>query len=128
MGSFNRHTRYKRNHLPRTKRATQIYGESGDTGKFYRCRFCGFINDIDSSALADTADPGDSYPIQEYDGLTLSPQDTGDVRSAFLTLDSPMTGMTMMLTDPAGVIITIDRPRYPNVTRGCPQCGSLNWK
>jgi len=128
MGSFNRHSSYKRNHLPRTKRATQIYGEAGDAGKYYKCRFYGFINDIDTSALADTADPGDNYLIQEYDGLTLSPQDTGDVRSGFLTMDSLTTGMTMVLVDQAGVAIPPYTPRYPNVTRGCPFCGSLNWK
>lgn len=126
--AYNRHSKYKRNTLPRPKRAIQIYGEAGDAGKWFKCRFCGFPVNIDRSPLLDTADPGDNYPIQEYDGLTLSPQDTGDVRSAFLTIDSLPTGITMMLVDAAGLAIAPHTSRYSDITRGCPFCGSTNWK
>lgn len=129
MSEYNRHAKYHRNRVPRKKRALQIYGEGGDTGKWYKCWYCGFINNIDRNQVADefTAENGSQSLVLEYDGFSPNTFGMEDARYTVLTIDNAQS-VSLMELDGAGDIKPIYAPRYPNVTRGCSFCGSTNYR
>lgn len=95
-----RHARYSTRKIPYAKTSKQLYGEKEDTGKYFKCKICGFICDVDRDSLGGDSSQNplgsDTYTATQ-DGVT----DATDLRN-------PVT--------------------YSIVISGCPFCGSRNWK
>ncbi len=51
MSDRSRHAPYSQKGLPGEKRTIQVYGEKDDTGKWFRCWYCGQLNNIDQAVL-----------------------------------------------------------------------------
>ena len=73
MSDRSRHSQYSERRIPHDKRRISVYGEREDTGKWWRCWNCGFINDIDRSPV-DTGEFGRTgVSVKTYvdtDGIT----------------------------------------------------------
>lgn len=100
MADQSRHGNYSSRKIPYTKTSKKLYGEKDDTDKYYKCKICGFICDIDRDARGDD---GSQYPLAfgEYTATQDGVTDATDLRN-------PVT--------------------YSIVNSGCPFCGSRNWK
>jgi hypothetical protein len=69
MSDWGRHAKYSIKRQPRRKGAIPLYGEKEDTNRYFRCRFCGFICDIQRDGLG--IGDGKSYPsFTDADGTT----------------------------------------------------------
>ena len=126
MSDHHRHTTYSQKSAPRRKRALQLVGEFEDSGKWYRCWNCGFINNIDRNQVADSFTGGDNSQVQEYDGLTPTAFGTGDPRYAMLALG--FGSIRLMQLDASGAVMTPQVSRSTKITGGCSFCGCLNYK
>lgn len=94
-------------------------GGGDDKGKYYKCWNCGFICDKDRDALGG-ADSRDGVEPEAYTQL----QD--DVSTTAYHCQGA-AGADQATCEAAGG--TWSSTRYkPNVSSGCPFCGSLNWK
>jgi len=88
-------------------------GDGQDNGKYYECWNCGFVCDIDRDATGD-AQSTSRINLKPYDLLDEygdSVADTGGTKHTIFEGE----GYTTV--------------RYvPEVEKGCPFCGTLNWK
>lgn len=121
-----RYIRTVRNKIPKPRRSKTLYGSFEDSGKYIKCRICGWIVDT-------TRDLGSSEGTGNYSSDFPVPSEPigcvdGDysVAVAQSTLDTVRNGFigTVIKNDSDGDPITVYyTPRQPSVTRGCPLCG-----
>lgn len=114
------HHRERRTKLRREARTKPVkghfdYGDGKDAGKYYRCWNCGFVCDIDRDQLGGRDEPSrvssKAYDLVGEDSETL-------VKDTNNSSDYSIFGGT-----------AYRRTRYePEVSSGCPMCGTLNWR
>jgi hypothetical protein len=66
MGNANQngHGKYSQTRLPRQKRTIEVPGSLEDSGKYFRCWNCGFINNVERNQLGEVSG---SIPITYTD-------------------------------------------------------------
>jgi hypothetical protein len=128
--------------LPRPGHAD--YGDGEDDGKYYRCWHCGFVCDVDRDELGGPeSKDGVSYEIYDAN-LSVDNQDSSnDITPAYYGADehganddvyalTPMlllrTGHVIMENDAAGDPKNVRVNYQPDISTGCPFCGTLNWR
>ena len=116
--------------------------DRGDTGKLFRCWNCGFICDSDRDGLGDkdsmAAVSSKEYsPAYSSDNINTTDGDSrqfgdpihGDNNGVpLLRMLTIRTGHIIHKKDAAGDNVGIMHCLEPNVTGGCPFCGSRNWR
>lgn len=125
------YTRVHSNPIPKKARTLPIpghpeRGDGEDDGKYYRCWNCGFICNVDRDALGDDHSlSGLSYSVkepEEYD--TVLPGEDGTLFTTFVL----STGHIAPVSLADGTEATVRRVWYPSDAKGCPFCGTLNWR
>ena len=116
--------------------------DRGDTGKLFRCWNCGFPCNSDRDGLGDKDSKAAVSP-QIYDQKYSSDNDNttdGSTRQIgspihgdnngvpLLRMLVVRTGHVIHKKDAAGDNVAIAHNWEPNVTGGCPFCGSRNWR
>lgn len=122
MSDWHRSTAYSRSKVPVKPSAKPIYGELEDSGKYFRCKHCGFICNIKRDRLGD----GDGRTYNDVAEEATSNFSSGDALSIVLGV----TGKSVILQNGAnGNPITSYRYNQKlSGSQGCPLCHSLNWK
>ena len=102
MANRSRYSKYASGRVPHRKHSILVHGAKEDHGKYYRCWYCGFINNVDRNAIGN-GDGTNNY--LEGDGAF----DSG----AFDSGAFDATGTTVVSV---------------NVVSGCSVCGSMNFR
>lgn len=93
-------------------------GDGLDSGKWYRCWNCGFLNSIDRNALGDSQSR-DGIVITDYatyDGSVTHPE--GRLGDSLIAQEQDSEG------NPKGIRGSF----MVSVNSGCSFCGTLNWR
>jgi hypothetical protein len=116
--------------------------DQGDTGKLYRCWNCGFICNADRDELGDE-DTKAAISFQIYDQVYSSDNNNttdgstrqiGDIIHGhnsgvpLLQMLVIRTGHAIHQADAAGDNVAVQVNWEPDITGGCPFCGSRNWR
>jgi len=129
------HGNIKQRKIPKESRTLPVYGhpirgDGLDHAKWYRCWNCGWLCNSDRDALGDSQsrsgvshkdyaqqpDPGYSYPEGEA-GISKKNQ-TAVLGDALMAGESEHDGSPKSVKN----AIMVSSPR------GCPLCGTLNWR
>jgi len=110
--------------LPKESRTLPIKASGADNGKWYRCWNCGFNCFIErDDSTGSTA--GDNHV--DYSDPALGYVENGE-EDRMIVLDEFDFYHTIMETDADGTISTIVHDHLTNITKGCPMCGSTNYR
>ena len=132
-------------HLPKQARTIPVRGKGDDAGKWFKCWNCGFICNIDRD------DSSGGYAGDNHtEFIRTAPAEGVDDR--MLVFDSPPFYHTLMEaslcsttieTDEIGLVpldeytmieeecsdsLTIRHEFESDITKGCPFCGTTNWR
>ena len=112
-----RYTKPTKAHLPKEARTIPIKAGGEENGKWFRCWNCGF------NCFTDRDD---------HTGLTAGDNHTDNPEPAYgddqrIVLGSPNNYHVIMEQDDSGDV-TIVHDHLTNVTKGCPLCGTTNYK
>lgn len=132
------HQRSGPKRTPHDSRTLPVIGEGADKGKYYRCWNCGFICDKERDYLGDgTGVTAKEALPASSDGRcslrtnrTLPASPAGTASSSILATLPVLEGPDFVGTV-GGSTSVPQNIRYtfePNVSSGCPFCGSTNWK
>ncbi len=120
--SSNRYGRYRTTKLRKTPSGKPVPGDLEDANRFFKCKHCGFINDIERNTLSD----GDGITQSDVPDISYGSAMTGDPLSTYIHVDDMFT---LLQLDADGNPETDYRHNnYPVIIGGCSLCGSLNWK
>uniref|UniRef100_A0A6M3KU11 Uncharacterized protein n=1 Tax=viral metagenome TaxID=1070528 RepID=A0A6M3KU11_9ZZZZ len=113
---------YKRK-LAKRSRTLPIYGKGEDEGKFFRCWFCGFINNKDRNTLGDAeSKSGDGHT--DYHGLAQEDLYRGRSISCYEGIANYQVGMELGADgEPKGIV----HDHKSDISMGCAFCGSTNY-
>jgi len=132
-----RKSRYRSDFRSRPVPGHRDYGDGEDDGKYFRCANCGFICNIDRDELGGSASKSNIVPTNYIRKYSTDNNENGqpgaiihgDINGvALLSIASLRTGHVIMENDCTGSPKTIRLEFYPEVSTGCPFCGSLNYK
>lgn len=116
------YTRPTKQRLPRRARTIPLKGS--ESGKWFKCWNCGFIcNEDRDDSSGSTA--GDNHT--DFHSPSLGFVENGD-EDRMLTLDGPDFYHTILAQNADGTAKTIVHEHQSNVTKGCPMCGSTNYR
>ena len=126
-----RDTEHRTRKLPKESKTLPIFGSSErgngiDDGKYFNCWYCGFVCNVDRDALGG-AESGSGeahidFSTPSYGGIN------GDPLSAMSILDGIDAFEVGMELNSSGDLKTIKADFSTNISGGCPNCGSKNWK
>jgi len=113
--------------LPKKRSRTMpVFGKGEDEGKYYRCWDCHFVCDKDRDSLGDSTTKGGD---KHLDALTPVVNDIGGNTSNQAVLGGCIGHYHVAAKIGAdGNPIQVWHNFTSNVTRGCPNCGSTNWR
>ena len=114
---MSRHSRYnetRSNRVPHQKRTIKLAGSGDDDGKWYRCWYCGFINNIDRNVTG--SGEGLSYSVGVIDNDI-----KGNATKSFMIGNS---GTSVILKD--GFSERHNIGAYS--VSGCSFCGCKNYR
>ena len=129
--------RARKTRIPKQSRTIPVrghkdYGDGQDAGKYWRCWNCGFICDVERDELGDSeSTDGVSHTIYnaQYTGGLTDAMIHGDNNGvALLTMASARSGHVLLELDAAGDPKGVRLNWTPDVTSGCPFCGTRNWR
>lgn len=119
-----RYTKPSKWRLPKEARSIPVRGKGDDAGKYFECWNCGFICNIDrDDSSGSTA--GDNHI--DYSSPALGYVESGE-GDRIMTLDSPNFYHTMLEPGSDGEPKTIVHSHLTNITKGCPFCGTTNYR
>ena len=119
-----RHTKPSRMRLPKQAKSIPMKGTGEDAGKWFKCWNCGFPCDVDrEDSSGSTA--GDNHI--DFHSPSLGFVENG-IEDRMLVLDEPPFYHTIMEKDASGTAKTIVHEHLTSVTKGCPMCGTTNFK
>lgn len=121
--NLSRYIKYVRQHIPGYRRAIPRKWTESQSGKYYRCRICGFTCNTDRDRL------GDGTGVYVTDAILpahLTAFD-GNISSHTLSI-STIKDLHLIEMDSNGDPKIFKRNFTTTVTSGCPFCGSQNWK
>ena len=111
--------------VPRESRTIPLRGYGDDSGVFFRCWYCGFVNKVGRSELGGRdSDPGTVY--SESSVINARGATPGDELSA-LIVARDMDTVVLLQSDSDGVGIPPVRT-YDIGGTGCSLCHSKNWR
>ena len=128
MGNQSRYVKVKTTPLPKKKRVRKLFGSQEDTGKFFKCWNCGFINSTERNVGFD----GNGILVTDY--IENSSYDTiqkfnpyiTDLQKIMIGLDS-IKGFVMIKNGLDGnPITTYYTQRKVESVKGCAFCGITN--
>lgn len=118
------YSRARKRKLRKESRTIPIFGKGDDAGKYFHCWHCGFTCDKDRDELGDSSTRGGDGHLDALDHIS----DTGgDAPRAVL---GGCTGHYHVapLIGPDSVPTVVRHTFKSDVSRGCPSCGSTNWR
>ena len=121
------YTRPYKKTLPKRSRTRPVKGRGDDRNRYFRCWNCGFICDSKRDELGDSDSwAGDDHT--DYHSLAqANPQGTGPDKVCCLGGDIGHYHVAMRIgadSEPK----TIVHKLKSDVSRGCPFCGTTNWR
>ena len=130
MSDYNRYSNYSKNKLPRQKMSVLIKGIDEDRGKYYRCWNCGFICNKDRNSLGGSKSRNGTFDESFNEPMYVTEYEfTADPKTLMVVTDGLASHHeTLMEYGPDGVIKNIELPYKADVTKGCPLCGSTNYR
>lgn len=106
------------------KKVIPLYGKDEDNGRYFICWNCGYVCDKDRDAYGGR---GDGISVKF--STPTAQGDNGDPLSVISVLRGPVSNyQTAMENGADGQPKAIRQMKQPDVTGGCPLCGTLNWK
>lgn len=121
MSGYNRHAIYAKHSLPPPPRSSELYGKGEDSGKWFKCRFCGWPCNSDRDAIGD----GVGYVLKDAPIPNYYPLDNGDPLNSIIVIRTLEDAVTINEND---TISEYEHNHYTQPITGCPNCGSRNWK
>ncbi len=121
------YTRAHKRKLRRESRTLPIFGKGDDAGRYFHCWHCGFVCDVERDALGDS---DSSSGVNHTDGLNpVGDNAPGDSAGNHATLGGDVGHYHVAARigaddDPKSV----ERVYTPDISMGCPFCGSTNWR
>ena len=121
------YTRPYNRKIKKRSRTLPIYGTGEDEGRYYHCWHCGFVCDSERDELgdADSTAGDDHTDVHNLAGADPYTNNVGRHASNRLCLKHLYVAMRK---DAAGDSKTIVHLHTTDVSRGCPFCGSTNWR
>jgi hypothetical protein len=116
---WSKYNKIIRQKLPNLKRTIPMLFEGDDKGKYFRCWYCGFINNADRRQV------GDGEGVHPEEVIETSSSAIGDAQ---LMMDSPFMLGVVAVPNQDGSINTGYTNFIPRVTSGCSFCGSRNYR
>lgn len=119
-----RYTKPSKAHLPKQAKSIPLKGKGEDSGKWFRCWNCGFTCNIDrEDSSGSTA--GDNH--LDFSSPALGFVENGDT-DRMIVLDGFSFYHTILEHVADGTAETIVHEHITNVTKGCPFCGTTNYR
>ena len=119
-----RFTKPTKMNLPKQARTIPIKAGGDENGKLFRCWNCGFPCNTDrDDSSGSTA--GDNHT--DYSELARGYVENGE-EDRMMTLDGFDFYHTILETDADGPAKTIVHDHLTDVTKGCPMCGTTNYR
>ena len=121
---------YRRPHqktIPKRSRTRPVKGRWGDKGRYFRCWNCGFVCDSKRDELGDAdSNAGDDHT--DFHSLAqANPQSNGPDKIICLGGDIGHYHVAMEIGADSETK-TIVHDYKSDVSRGCPFCGTTNWR
>ena len=108
--------------LKKKARAIPIRGKGADSGKWYKCWHCGFLCNIDR-------DDDSGYKAGVRHSTYIHPNgESGSISDRTIVLRQPFFYHVLMKSDAAGQPETIRHDFISSVVKGCPFCGTTNYR
>jgi hypothetical protein len=124
------YTRPHKRKLRKESRTLPLKGKGDDAGKYFKCWNCGFICDSDRDELGDSeSGAGDDHT--DYHGLTTIAANPGtsDLVAKQICLGGNQHYQTLQsVLTLDGSNKQINHSHLSDVSRGCPFCGTTNWR
>jgi hypothetical protein len=118
----NRYGVHVQQRLPKRKRTIPLPGDLEDSGRYYRCWYCGFINNVQRNQVGD----GDGVTQLDAPEIAMGGWGMDDPLSLAIILDDMFT---LLQNRPDGNPITNYRHNnYPQIIGGCSLCGCKNYR
>lgn len=120
-----------RSRIKRQARTIPLHGDDErgnglDHGTWFRCWNCGFICSVDRDSLGG-AESRDGVTPLNYT-VPVHGAETAIPNSGIARLGGPSPLTVALKVDDLGQTQTIETRFAPEVSGGCPFCGSLNWR
>jgi len=121
------YTRPYRRSIRKRSRTLPIYGKGDDANRYFRCWFCGFVCDSWRDELGDAEsssgdDHTDYHNPANPDPYTNNPGNHQSIRTCL------QHHYVAMRLGPDGEPETIVHGHTTDVSKGCPFCGSTNYR
>lgn len=117
----NRYGIHVQQRLPKRKRTIPLKGDLEDSGRYYRCWRCGFINNIERNKVGD----GNGTTQLDSPDIAMGGFGTGDPLSVHIILDDMFT--ILENGSDGNPITTYRHNNYSQIIGGCSLCGSKNF-
>ncbi|MCK4328788.1 hypothetical protein KAX02_02990 [candidate division WOR-3 bacterium] len=124
------YTRPHKRKLAKRSRTLPVFGKGDDEGKYFRCWNCGFICNKDRDELGDAeSNAGDDHTdyhgnVSEYPYAN----HYDDIASKVCCLGESDHYHVVLELGPDGEPKTIIHDLTSDISRGCPFCGTVNWR
>lgn len=116
--------RYKVTKPTKRSRTLPIHGEAEDADKYFRCWNCGFICDVDRDSLGDSESLGG--PV--YENYSADPVIDSEFGKE-LHISGELEHFHYIIgLEADGSEVAPQVYLRPVAKRGCPLCGTLNWR
>jgi hypothetical protein len=123
MSRFSKYNETRTRRIPKKPSGRKVAGSGDDDNKWYRCRFCGFRNNIDRNAIG--SGQGITYSISTDDN-TESKMNDSSVH--LLGISRGLGRNEFVLIQDVGHIFIETHTVGAQSASGCSFCGSLNWR
>ena len=124
MSDWSKHSKYSEIDIPRQKKTLPIWGANEDTGKYFRCWNCGFIANKDRNQIEFGNYGRSGIRVLDFPGYNPDLQ-MGNEQGIAILEDNHVC-MRNGLDDSADTVQRHDH--YPDTFKGCPLCGSTNYR
>ena len=119
------YSRAQKTKLKKESRTLPIFGRGDDAGKYFHCWNCGFVCDKDRDELGDSASRGGDGHL---DALNLVSDNVAN--ALHVAVLGGCTGHYHVAGElgPDSVPREVTHTFKSDVSRGCPSCGSTNYR
>ena len=124
------YTRPHKRKLIKRSRTRPVYGEGADKGKYFRCWNCGFVCNVDRDQLGDSDSWSGNEHTDYHEDYLYSSYDAPDDPSRYAVLGGDIGDyyVALNIVTPDGEPELIRHKYTSDISRGCPFCGSTNWR
>lgn len=124
------YTRPHKRKLIKRSRTLPIYGEGEDKDKYFHCWNCGFVCNTDRDELGNSESSAGDDHTDYHQGHHCSTYDSSSDASRYAVLggDTGHYQVAINIDTPDAVAKTIRHEHVSDISRGCPFCGSTNYR